>query len=480
MSESGGSPLVPIEPGDPAHGVWLIPRRPGLITPSVVRVTWDALPEVRFADALDAGWAPEPAAMLDDVLRVAEALMPDHLLGRSLLATWSLRREGDVLAAAVAPGLTDGTSSWDPPFDDPPDPGPRRDLYVLGTTLFRVVCGRWPRSRRDAVQTAAVVGGSWPRGAELAVRLCCSPEQSRVAVDAGHLLDVVRAVKGTSEGGRGSRLGTVVGLESMTGWRKSHGRPEGDNEDAVLWDRVAGVTVGIIADGVTGRSTGSGRVAAISVSSSATALWSQGVTDPSEVLKTCDAGLRGLVGTFEDRPAATAIAVTVDEVGRLRLSSVGDSLAFLCRPTSRGVAVTRLNREDSRLAEQLTAGQTPLAADSGVVRMACGVGPALRPHHIAMDLLPGDRLVLATDGAAKADPEDDGQMCWTFMDQLADIVANDPYPALIASLLCRRADELGGYDNATVLVIAMTSAEDPKARHLIVSSRVRRMETGSA
>jgi serine/threonine protein phosphatase PrpC len=97
-----------------------------------------------------------------------------------------------------------------------------------------------------------------------------------------------------------------------------------------------------------------------------------------------------------------------------------------------------------------------------------------------MDLLPGDRLVLATDGAAKADPEDDGQRCWAFMDELADVVAHDPYPVLIASLLCRRADELGGYDNATVLVIAMTSADDPRARHLAVSSWVRRMETGLA
>jgi serine phosphatase RsbU (regulator of sigma subunit) len=75
-------------------------------------------------------------------------------------------------------------------------------------------------------------------------------------------------------------------------------------------------------------------------------------------------------------------------------------------------------------------------------------------------LRPGDYVVIATDGAAKgaAEAGTEHLESWRFALALERLLEGSPPPALIAARLCWRAEELGGTDNATVLILRIEQA----------------------
>jgi serine/threonine protein phosphatase PrpC len=170
-----------------------------------------------------------------------------------------------------------------------------------------------------------------------------------------------------------------------------------------------------------------------------------------------DAGAKG---------CTTAILAKVTPDGRGRLASLGDSTAWLLRPhsdqprpgqrlfasgTGAGwFAAWRLTPAHTVYAARLRA---DAAAAGGYSEITGFLGGAAgQPFLADFVVRPGDVLVLATDGATV---ERRGE--W-FGAALRDLAAarspeHGPIGAGLASDLVRRAEDLGGWDNATALVV---------------------------
>ncbi|WP_460364699.1 hypothetical protein, partial [Actinocorallia lasiicapitis] len=130
--------------------------------------------------------------------------------------------------------------------------------------------------------------------------------------------------------------------------------------------------------------------------------------------------------------------------GRARLHSVGDSPAWLVRP----------GPDRRRVARRLTPDQTVLA-ESRLIDPAAVLGSSALTQNLGGDceapfvtdlpLLPGDLLLLLSDGAALPDT------LW-FGTELAAMADAYPHAPALAAALITRAERLGGRDNATALI----------------------------
>ncbi|MEU4222110.1 SpoIIE family protein phosphatase [Actinoplanes sp. NPDC026623] len=438
--------------------VWQFTSRPGLIAPAELRVVWPTVPGESLVRLWEQGLGPAPGVLLAEVHRLTGLLAADHAEGRPLLAPWGLLWADDTLTAAVVPDVGAAVADWSAPFHEPGPVGVGRDLYILGVLLFRGFAGRWPRSRQDALSAAGVLGGEWPLGGDVAVRLCLNEDEGRQARDAA---EFGRAVRPFLEVPAPLSLPVTAAVESITGWQKAKGRPGGDNEDAAAWSTVDDTVTAIVLDGVTGAGDGGGRWAATRLADCAELAWSSNVVEPEEVLVAAARQIGEPPAELLQRPAAVGIAVAVSPGGDCRLASVGDCVALLCRDTGDGYRVTRLLPEDSCLAQRQRGGEPVEDSDLGVITAALGLSPDIDPHRRSLSLAPGDYLLICSDGATHADTTDAGQRGWRFLDLLEDMVADAPPPALLVSRLCHRADDLGGTDNATALAIRVPHPAEP-------------------
>lgn len=455
-ASSASNVSIPLPPvGDPGE---LYPgRRAQAIAPSAVTLDWARPLPPNLVNELDRGLTLDPQNLFDSVVDVTRILNDAHSTGLAALTTWSLRWEG-ALSAAMLPGMADVVSTWQAPFTDPPEPGPGRDLYIIATVLVRALAGRWPHDRHDTLVMAGVLGGEWPLGADYFVRKAVHPRADHRALTAS---DLTASLPSTSSAFMPeSRLAAAV--ESVTGWQKAQGRTNGDNEDVALWDRRDRTVVALLADGVSGRGNGTGLLAAETIATQLHQCWKDDSLHPAHWLQTCHnelrslAARRGMEGPGQ-RPAATAIGLRITADGSMQSASVGDSVAFLCRPTDRGVIVSRLTPEDSIIAQRTREGHPIRPEDLAVVTRALGVGDAITPHQRHIHLHTGDIVVVVSDGASRGHSVDGGIDCWQFEDALEELARAHPSPALLASQLCRRAEELGGQDNATAWVAAIVA-----------------------
>jgi serine/threonine protein phosphatase PrpC len=142
---------------------------------------------------------------------------------------------------------------------------------------------------------------------------------------------------------------------------------------------------------------------------------------------------------------ATVVAAWF-EGARLSLAHVGDSRAYLLR----GGGLTQLTADHSLVAEQVRQGLlTPQQAEASELQNV--LTRALGPHdEIAVDaeehlLLPGDTLLLCTDGLSRM--VTDEEIASTLITSLAAQQAADR--------LIDLANENGGVDNSTVVVIRL-------------------------
>lgn len=147
-----------------------------------------------------------------------------------------------------------------------------------------------------------------------------------------------------------------------------------------------------------------------------------------------DARFRGM-GT-------TVTAMAVRE-GTAFLAHVGDSRAYRLR----GGALEQLTADHSLVAEQVRAGKlTPAearrSANRNVITRAVGIAPEVAVDTAAAPVRPGDRFLLCTDGLT---------------DMLSDAeiaaILGRAGPDAAAQALVRVANERGGRDNITAVVV---------------------------
>lgn len=230
------------------------------------------------------------------------------------------------------------------------------------------------------------------------------------------------------------------------------------NEDALLADPKHGLFV--VADGVGGRDAGevAARIAVESFQKAAPELaraLAQFAEQPewetrNRVIElidaTCQEASRQVFDQAEvlgKQGMTTTLVVAVVGGGSAFLAHVGDSRAYLVRDG----LMRQLTEDHSMVNElvrtgQMTQDEAKQSQYRNVITRAVGLYPTVQADLIAIEILPGDRLVLASDGLTDRVPHE----------QIEAIASQEPIDAtaraLVDAALAKRAP-----DNVTVIVV---------------------------
>lgn len=216
--------------------------------------------------------------------------------------------------------------------------------------------------------------------------------------------------------------------------RTEVGLVRGRNEDDLLVDEVRRVFM--VADGLGGH-PGGDVASGLAVRTAHAAVTDRPLRDEAEpgaalaaVLRVAhDAVLEGAGQDPSLRGMGTTavLAYLAEDDQQLWAAHVGDSRAYLFHAGE---------------LRQLTADHT-IGGRRGGLAQALGTSGAVTPDIVDVDLEPGDRILLCTDGLTDM-VDDDG---------IAARLGSDELPQRIADLLVEDALINGGIDNLTVIVI---------------------------
>ncbi len=146
---------------------------------------------------------------------------------------------------------------------------------------------------------------------------------------------------------------------------------------------------------------------------------------------------------------ATIVAARISG-SRLSLAHVGDSRLYLLRAHT----LQQLTSDHSLVAEQVRQGlmthqQAAASELQSVLTRALGMEETVEVDAEEMELLPGDSLLLCSDGLTRMVPES----------EIAATLAQAPDVAIAAERLVQRANECGGLDNITVVVVHLAKTK---------------------
>jgi protein phosphatase len=243
------------------------------------------------------------------------------------------------------------------------------------------------------------------------------------------------------------------------GERTDVGRGRPENEDSHLVDAADGLYA--VADGMGGHRAGE-VASATAIDALKTAYLGGQRIDEAIVAANAavfakaaeDAALRGMGTTL------TAIALPDSTAV---LGHVGDSRAYLLRDG----AVTQVT-EDHSLVEQLvregrlTPEEAQRHPQRAIITRALGVDPDVAVDTYRIDLKPGDRLMICSDGLTNMLSDD----------TIAQTLRRHADPQQAADTLVDMANQAGGDDNITVVLVdALSDGTDGAAAPAIAESR---------
>jgi len=149
----------------------------------------------------------------------------------------------------------------------------------------------------------------------------------------------------------------------------------------------------------------------------------------------------------------TTLTAALLEGDHIRLAHVGDSRAYLVRDGR-----LRLLTEDHTLVHrmvlegELTEAEAEVHPHRSILTRALGVDPDVEVDEITLEVRAGDRLLLCSDGLTGMLPEP----------RVEEILGAEVEPQRAVDRLIREANDAGGVDNITAIVIALTDADiDP-------------------
>lgn len=227
------------------------------------------------------------------------------------------------------------------------------------------------------------------------------------------------------------------------------GRVRENNEDAGF----AGPYLLCVADGVGGAAAGEVASATTAYVVSARALAHPG-HDPLQVLARAVADAHehitdGVVMSPHRKGMATTLTAVLTDGRRFGLAHVGDSRAYLLRD---GV-LSQVSHDQTLVQElvdagRLTAAQAAASPYRHIVLQAVDATTEPRPDLLWLDLRPGDRLLLCTDGLTDVLP-----------DSALAVLGSLPTRADAVRNLVEAALDGGSQDNVTVVVADVVDDE---------------------
>jgi PPM family protein phosphatase len=238
-------------------------------------------------------------------------------------------------------------------------------------------------------------------------------------------------------------------LRFRAGAASDVGRVRDHNEDGYLVDDGLGLVA--VADGMGGHRAGevasAAALDALRIAFGAGAAIGDAVSAANDIVfeqSVADRNLRGMGTTL------TAGALGID--GTLLLGHVGDSRAYLLRDGS----FDQVTTDHSLVAELIESGEiTEEEAEQdprrSMITRALGLEPGVDVDVETIDLQAGDRVMLCSDGLTTMVRDDD----------IAEILGNESDVTTAATRLVEAANEAGGVDNTTVVVIDIEEGDDP-------------------
>ena len=243
---------------------------------------------------------------------------------------------------------------------------------------------------------------------------------------------------------------------SKMGFRTDVGKRRTDNEDALLVLPRHGIY--LVADGVGGHN--SGELASRKAVSGAEAFFARNPIEAAHDAERPDAALMsyflrcfreinaGIRALSQTDPANRGMATTAVLAhilkGKLFVVNVGDSRAYIVRADG----ISRITEDHSVVNDmvargELTEEQARVHPRKNEITRALGAESDVTPDFFVTDLLPGDRIVLCTDGLSGELPDDD----------IRRIVAHGAGLNDTCRMLVDSANANGGSDNITVVCI---------------------------
>jgi serine/threonine protein phosphatase PrpC len=140
----------------------------------------------------------------------------------------------------------------------------------------------------------------------------------------------------------------------------------------------------------------------------------------------------------------TTLTAVVVQPGRIHLAHVGDSRAYMLRAGK----LRQLTEDHSLVQRMVKEGKlTPQEAEvhpqRSVLTRALGVEPELQVDHETVEVRPGDRILLCSDGLTTMVTEE----------EIHRILSEHDDPQRAADALVSAANQAGGVDNTTALVL---------------------------
>lgn len=159
----------------------------------------------------------------------------------------------------------------------------------------------------------------------------------------------------------------------------------------------------------------------------------------------------------------TTCTAAILEGERLVIAQVGDSRAYLL---SKG-RLQQLTRDHSLMADLIEAGhitkeEAKVHPQRSVITRALGSDPRMLPDLFELDVNPGDRLLICSDGLTTMLSDE----------EIAQLLARTADPQLCARQLVNAAIAAGGYDNVTVIVADVTGFTEVRRRKLTRRTRI--------
>ena len=243
------------------------------------------------------------------------------------------------------------------------------------------------------------------------------------------------------------------------------GRARSNNEDSVATDEACGLV--ILADGMGGYNAGevaSGMATAFIKSELARWLSeaSHGASDADvrRAMDICvDNANRAIFNAASSNPhyagMGTTLVVGVFRETRLLMGHIGDSRAYRLR----GTRLSRITHDHSLLQEQIDSGlitpeQAAVSANKNLVTRAVGVEDTVLLETHLHELLPGDVYLLCSDGLS--DMLDD--------ERIAQVLIDGDTLAQVAATLIDAANEAGGKDNISVVLVRVRGSANAPTR----------------
>ncbi|MFV1986577.1 MAG: Stp1/IreP family PP2C-type Ser/Thr phosphatase [Gemmatimonadota bacterium] len=150
----------------------------------------------------------------------------------------------------------------------------------------------------------------------------------------------------------------------------------------------------------------------------------------------------------------TTTALLLSDEGWWVVGHVGDSRAYLVRDGS----VERITEDHTYVQELVNQGrlsdeEARLHPRSSLLTRALGTSPNVNVDLFEGLVQPGDRFVLASDGLMSMLPET----------RIREMLAGPDTPETLVAALIEAANEAGGYDNVTAIVVDASAGNDGAA-----------------